>query len=132
MSHTTAATCVQGLAPDFSFSLVVLVLSRQLPVHDCLTQPHFCFIASVLQAASVTQMLPIFLSESLVQAAFVMQALLVCEAAQKRSSVYAATRFACCALYGLLGAAGPAATNFDALAIKHIQHDSITGDTQSP
>ena len=58
----------------------------------------------------------------------VTQALLVCEAAQKRSSVYAATRFACCALYGMLGAAGPAATNFDALAIKHIQHDSITGE----
>ncbi len=60
-----------------------------------------------------------------------MQALLVCEAAQKRSGVYAATRFACCALYGLLGAAGPAAANFDALAIKHSQHDSITGDTHT-
>ncbi|DBA84768.1 TPA: hypothetical protein ACH3X1_005807 [Trebouxia sp. C0004] len=62
----------------------------------------------------------------------ILQALLVCEAAQKRSSVYAATRFACCALYGLLGAAGPAATNFDALAIKHIQHDSITGHHMLP
>ena len=70
-------------------------------------------------------------SLSLLQDAPAMQALLVCEAAQKRSSVYAATRFACCALYGLLGAAGPAAANFDALAIKHIQHDSITGDTQT-
>ena len=88
------------------------MLGVQLLVHDCLTQAHSCFI------------------ESLLQAAFAMQALLVCEAAQKSSSVYAATRFACCALYGMLGAAGPAATNFDALAIKHIQHDSITGDTQ--
>lgn len=31
------------------------------------------------------------------------------------------------ALYGLLGAAGPAAANFDALSIKFIQHDTITG-----
>lgn len=62
----------------------------------------------------------------------ILQALLVCEAAQKRSSVYAAARFACCALYGLLGAAGPAATNFGALAIKHIQHDSITGHHMLP
>ena len=56
-----------------------------------------------------------------------MQALLVCEAAQKRSTVFAASRFACLALYGLLGAAGPAAANFDALSIKFIQHDTITG-----
>jgi len=92
---------------------VVAVLGVQPLVHNCLTHAHSCVIEAMLQAASA------------------MQALLVCEAAQKRSSVYAATRFACCALYGLLGAAGPAATNFDALAIKHIQHDSITGDTQS-
>lgn len=55
------------------------------------------------------------------------QALLVCEASQKRSTVFAASRFACTALYGLLGAAAPAAANFAALAIKHIQHDTITG-----
>lgn len=59
----------------------------------------------------------------------IMQALLVCEALQKRSAVFAASRFACCALYGLLGAAGPAAANFAALAIKHIQHDTISGST---
>ena len=59
----------------------------------------------------------------------IMQALLVCEALQKRSAVFAASRFACCTLYGLLGAAGPAATNFAALAIKHIQHDTISGST---
>ena len=57
-----------------------------------------------------------------------MQALIVCEAAQKRSTVFAATRIACLALYGLLGAAGPAAANFEALAIKFIQHDSVTGE----
>ena len=57
----------------------------------------------------------------------IMQALLVCEASQKRSTVFAASRFACTALYGLLGAAAPAAANFAALAIKHIQHDTITG-----
>ena len=56
-----------------------------------------------------------------------MQAVLVCEASQKRSTVFAASRFACTALYGLLGAAAPAAANFSALAIKHIQHDTITG-----
>ena len=58
----------------------------------------------------------------------VMQALVVCEAAQKRSTVFAATRIACLALYGLLGAAGPAAANFEALAIKFIQHDTVTGE----
>ena len=59
---------------------------------------------------------------------YMVQALLVCEAGHKRSTVYAASRFASTALHGLLGAAGPAATNFDALAIKHIQHDTITGE----
>ena len=58
----------------------------------------------------------------------IMQALIVCEAAQKRSTVFAATRIACLALYGLLGAAGPAAANFEALAIKFIQHDTVTGE----
>ncbi|KAL3145468.1 hypothetical protein ABBQ32_003295 [Trebouxia sp. C0010 RCD-2024] len=61
-----------------------------------------------------------------------MQALLVCEASQKRSTVFAASRFACTALYGLLGAAAPAAANFAALAIKHIQHDTITGHHMVP
>ena len=60
-----------------------------------------------------------------------LQALLMCEAAQKRSTVFAPTRFACVALYGLLGAAGPAAANFDALSIKFIQHDTVTGKQHS-
>jgi N-acetyltransferase B complex (NatB) non catalytic subunit len=55
------------------------------------------------------------------------QAILVLEAGCQRRTVVAATRLRAAAAYGLLGAPGPAAATFKELAVKHIQHDTITG-----
>ena len=55
------------------------------------------------------------------------QALLVLEAAQRTRPRSAPIRLAAMALYGLLGAATSAMASFDALDIKHIQHDTLSG-----
>ncbi len=55
------------------------------------------------------------------------QAVLVLEAGCQRRTVAAPMRLRATALYGLLGAPGPAAAAFKALSIKHVQHDTISG-----
>ncbi len=55
------------------------------------------------------------------------QAALVLEAAQRTRPRSAPIRLAAMALYGLLGAATSAMESFDALDIKHIQHDTLSG-----
>ena len=55
------------------------------------------------------------------------QAVLVLEAAQRTRPRSAPIRLAAMALYGLLGAATSAMESFDALDIKHIQHDTLSG-----
>ena len=49
------------------------------------------------------------------------------EAAQKARPRSAPIRLAAMALHGLLGAAASAMASFDALDIKHIQHDTLSG-----
>ena len=49
------------------------------------------------------------------------------EAAQRSRPRSAPIRLAAMALYGLLGAATSAMESFDALDIKHIQHDTLSG-----
>lgn len=60
------------------------------------------------------------------------QAILVLEAGCQRRTVVAPARLRAAAVYGLLGAPGPAAATFKELAVKHIQHDTITGATEAP
>jgi hypothetical protein len=55
------------------------------------------------------------------------QALLVLEAAQQGRTHSAPMRLAALALRSLLGTAPSAIECFDALAIKHIQHDTLSG-----
>lgn len=50
------------------------------------------------------------------------------EAGCQRRTVSAPMRLRAAALYGLLGAPGPAASTFRELAVKHIQHDTVTGE----
>lgn len=57
-----------------------------------------------------------------------LQAVLVLEAGCVRRTVAAPLRVRAAVLYGLLGATGPAEISYAALAIKHIQHDTVTGD----
>lgn len=52
------------------------------------------------------------------------------EAAQVVRKVSAPLRLAAMGLYGLLGAPGMAVNNFNALDIKHIQHDTLSGTLQ--
>ena len=49
------------------------------------------------------------------------------EAAQRSRPRSAPIRLAAMALHGLLGAATSAMDSFDALDIKHIQHDTLSG-----
>ena len=56
------------------------------------------------------------------------QALLVLQAAQQSRTHSAPVRLAALALRGLLGAPPSAMECFDALAIKHIQHDTLSGE----
>ena len=55
------------------------------------------------------------------------QALLVLEAAQHSRTRSAPIRLAAMSLHGMLGAATSAMDSFDALDIKHIQHDTLSG-----
>ena len=55
------------------------------------------------------------------------QAVLVLEAAQVARRVSAPLRLAAMGLYGLLGAPNLAVENYTALDIKHIQHDTLSG-----
>ena len=55
------------------------------------------------------------------------QALLVLEAAQHSRTRSAPIRLAAMSLHGMLGAATSAIDSFDALDIKHIQHDTLSG-----
>lgn len=55
------------------------------------------------------------------------QAVVVVEAGCRRRTVAPPLRLRAAALYGLLGAPGPALAAYRALNIKHIQHDTITG-----
>ena len=55
------------------------------------------------------------------------QALLVLEAAQHSRKRSAPIRLAAMSLHGMLGAATSAIDSFDALDIKHIQHDTLSG-----
>ena len=50
------------------------------------------------------------------------------EAAQRSRTHSAPMRLAALTLRGLLGAAPSAMECFDALAIKHIQHDTLSGE----
>ena len=56
------------------------------------------------------------------------QAVLVVEAAQRTRPRSAPIRLAAMSLRGLLGAAPSAMESFDALDIKHIQHDTLSGE----
>ncbi len=57
----------------------------------------------------------------------ILQALLVIEAGQQRRRVSAPLRLAACFLSSLLAAPLTAAAQFDALDIKHIMHDTVSG-----
>ena len=54
---------------------------------------------------------------------------MVLEAAQKSRTRSAPICLAATALHGLLGAASSSMDAFDALDIKHIQHDTLSGET---
>lgn len=60
------------------------------------------------------------------------QALLVVEAGNVQRTVAAEMRLAACALWGLLGAAPAAASSFDVLQCKYIQHDTLSGTPRHP
>lgn len=61
-----------------------------------------------------------------------LQAVLVLEAGCQRRTVAAPMRLRAAALYGLLGAPGPAVATFHELAVRNIQHDTITGHILLP
>ena len=56
------------------------------------------------------------------------QALLVVEAGQQKRHVSAPLRLAACFLSSLLAAPATASAQFDALDVKHILHDTISGE----
>lgn len=55
------------------------------------------------------------------------QAVLLLEAAQQRRKVSAGLRIAAAGLYSVLGAPSLASQHLAALEIKHIQHDTLSG-----
>ena len=61
-----------------------------------------------------------------------MQALLVVEAAQVAHTVSPPLRWAASGLYGVLGAPLAAAACVAPLNLKHIQHDTISGESCNP
>lgn len=60
------------------------------------------------------------------------QAVVVLEAGSRRRTVMAPLRLRAAALYGLLGAPAPAEASYQALSIKHIQNDTVTGTLRLP